>query len=213
MFFLNRSIRSVPVLIFELLGTFLHFVRIRIMEVFIINKKHFINGVFNISRRSMSLLLLGIILLAGGCSSSVKSTPQDKNITAIKTVLEHQFTGPNAEFIDGLDNIPKLEQYYEKRYKSYFTEDMYRRFISAHAYDYLLMAHNSDKQIKVNQVSVESDESTEGAYNFKVVILYDTEGTNQGSAEVSGRVKFNKEGKIASISYLDDGGLSTELRN
>ncbi|WP_423410510.1 hypothetical protein AABM38_11525 [Heyndrickxia sp. MSNUG] len=161
----------------------------------------------------MSLLLLGFILLAGGCSSSVKSTPEDKNITAIKTVLKHQFTGPTAEFIEGLDNTKKLEQYYEKSYKSFFTEDMYTKFISAHAYDYLLMAHNSEQQLKVDQVSVESDKTTEGTYKFKVVVLYDTEGTNQGSAEVSGRVKFNKEGKIASISYLDDGGLSTELRN
>lgn len=161
----------------------------------------------------MSLLLLGFILLASGCSSSVKSTPEDKNITAIKTVLKHQFTGPTAEFIEGLHNTQKLEQYYEKSYKSYFTEDMYTKFISAHAYDYLLMAHNSDEQLKVDQVSVESDKSTEGTYKFKVVVLYDTERTNQGSAEVSGRVKFNKEGKIARISYSDDGGLSTELRN
>ncbi|WP_335377595.1 hypothetical protein [Bacillus sp. JJ1122] len=181
--------------------------------MFKINKNRFINGVFNISRISISLLLLGIILFMGGCSSSVKSTPQDKNITAIKTVLEHQFTGPNEEFIEGLDNIPKLEQYYEKRYKSYFTEDMYNRFIVAHAYDYLLMAHNNGKQIKVDTVSVKSIESTEGTYTYKVVVLYGKEGSNQESAEVSGRAKFSKDGKIASIKYLDDGGLSEELRN
>ncbi|WP_335432932.1 hypothetical protein [Bacillus sp. JJ1609] len=161
----------------------------------------------------MSLLLLGFMIIAVGCSSSVKSTPQDKNITVIKTVLKHQFTGPNEEFIEGIDNIPKLEQYYEKRYKSYFTEDMYNRFIAAHAYDYLLMAHNNGKQINVDTVSVESIDSKEGTYTFKVAVLYDIEESNQGSAEVSGRVNFNKEGKIAGIKYLDDGGLSEELRN
>jgi hypothetical protein len=183
------------------------------MEVFLIKKNDLFNGVINISRISMSLFLIGVIIIAAGCSSSVKSTPEDKNITVIKTVLKHQFTGPNEEFIEGLDNIPKLEKYYEKRYKSYFTEDMYNRFIAAHAYEYLLMAHNNGKQIKVDTVSVERIESKEDAYTFKVVVLFNKDGSNQGSAEVSGRVNFNKEGKIASINYLDADGLSKELRN
>lgn len=153
-----------------------------------------------------------VILFVVGCSSSVKSTPQDKSITALKTVLEHQFTGPDSEFIEGLDNIAKLEQYYEKRYKSYFTNDMYTKFIAPHAYDYLLMAHNNGQQIKVDTVSVECNESTEDSNNFKVVVLYAQEGSNQKSAEITGTVYFHKEGKIASITYLADGGLSKELR-
>jgi PBP1b-binding outer membrane lipoprotein LpoB len=161
----------------------------------------------------MSLLLLGIILLVVGCSSNVKSAPKDQNIATIKTVLEHQFTGPEQEFVEGLDNIAKLEQYYEERYKAYFTEDMFNKFISAHAYDYLLMAHNNVQQIKADTVSVEKDGSTEGTYRFKMAVLYGEEGSNLKSAEVSGKVIFNKEGKITSIQYLNDGGLSEALRN
>lgn len=160
----------------------------------------------------MSLLFLGVILLVAGCSSNVKSMPKDQNIATVKTVLEHQFTGPEQEFIEGLDNIAKLEQYYEERYKAYFTEDMFNKFTSAHAYDYLLMAHNNGQQIKADTVSVESGESTEGSYSFKIAVLYGEDGSNQKSAEVSGKAIFNKEGKITSIQYLNDGGLSEALR-
>jgi PBP1b-binding outer membrane lipoprotein LpoB len=176
-------------------------------------KNSVFNGVIKYSCISMSLLLLGIILFLAGCSSDVESKTQDQNITTIKTVLKHQFTGPDQEFVEGLDNIEKLEQYYEERYKAYFTEEMFNKFISAHAYDYLLTAHNNGQQIKADTVSVEKDELTEGNYLFKLVVLHGEEESNQKSAEVSGKVIFNKEGKITSIKYLNDGGLSEELRN
>ncbi|MCM3666531.1 hypothetical protein M3204_19095 [Mesobacillus subterraneus] len=172
-----------------------------------------IKKIFKYSRLSMSLLLLGIILFLAGCSSDVESKTQDQSITTIKTVLEHQFTGPDQEFVEGLDNTEKLEQYYEERYKAYFTDEMDNKFISAHAYDYLLMAHNNGQQIKVDTVSVEREKSTEGSYSFKMAVLYGEDGSNQKSAEVSGKVIFNKEGKITSIKYLNDGGLSEELSN
>lgn len=181
--------------------------------MFKINKVQLFNREIKYFRISMSLLLLGVLLLVAGCSSNVKSMPKDPNIATIKTVLEHQFTGPEQEFIEGLDNIAKLEQYYEERYKAYFTEDMYNKFISAHAYDYLLQAHNNGQQLKADTVSVESDGSTEGSYLFKVAVLHGEKGSNQKSAEVSGKVNFNKEGKITSIKFLNDGGLSEALRN
>ena len=43
--------------------------------------------------------------------------------------------------------------------------------------------------------------------------MYGEDASNQKSAEVSGKVIFNKEGKITSIKYLNDGGLSEALRN
>jgi hypothetical protein len=183
------------------------------MEVLKIKKNYLFNRVMNIKRLSMSLLLIGMFLFLTGCSSSVNSSGEDQNISAIKTVLEHQFTGPDSEFIEGLDNTEKLEQYYEKRFRPYFTEERYTSFIASQAYDYLLMAYNNGVQIKAEKVTVEGIESTDGVYHFKVVVVYDKEGNNQKSAEVSGKATLNKEGKIASIQYLNDGGLSHELKN
>jgi hypothetical protein len=162
-----------------------------------------------ISRIMLSVLLLGVLLFIGGCSSSVKSTSQDPNITAIQTVLGHQFTGPDPEFIEGLDNTEKLESYYEEKYKSHFTEERYNSFISTLAYQYVLAAHNNGQLIKVDKVKVEKEED---AYTFKVTVLYGKEDSGQDSAEVTGKVKI-KEGKITSIQYLDDGGLTEKLSN
>ncbi|AZB40996.1 hypothetical protein CEF21_00800 [Bacillus sp. FJAT-42376] len=168
-------------------------------------------------QRKISSLLLFVLLVTAGCSLSVKNVPQnsnqDPNITAIKQVLHSQLTGPDSEFINGLDNIPKLEQYYEKRYKSYFTEEMYNSFVSAYAYNYLLMAHVKGQQLKVDAVNVKRIDSKDDIYDFKALVLYGKKGSNQKSAEVSGSVNFNKEGKITGITYSEDDGLSKELKD
>jgi hypothetical protein len=162
-----------------------------------------------INRKILSLLLLSVLLFAAGCSSTVKSS-QDPNITAIKTVLEHQFTGPDPEFVEGLDDTEKLEQYYEKRYKPYFTEERFNSFIATTAFQYALVAYNNGKEINVDQVDVEKEED---AYAFKVTVLYGKEGSDLESAEVTGRVKFNEDGKITNLQYLNDSGLSEKLGN
>ncbi|MCM3572351.1 hypothetical protein M3172_04065 [Mesobacillus subterraneus] len=159
---------------------------------------------------SLSLLLSCVLLFVTGCFATDKPLSKDPNITALQTVLEHQFTGPDPEFIEGSDNIEKLEQYYEKRYKPYFTEERYNSFISTSAYQYILVALNNDKQIKMDKVKVEKDEDT---YTFKMTVLYGKEESSQNSAEVTGRAKFNNEGKITSIQYLNDDGLSEKLSN
>ena len=172
----------------------------------------------------MSFLLLGII---SGCTSSntLTSTPQDKNLTTIKTVIDKQFTGPDLKLIEMLtskENVtvigkdgevtqPKsstdLEKYYEKIYQPYFTEKMYNSFIAAYASHYQFLANKSGYQIKVDKIDIKEDEKSEGAYEFKVNVLYGKDGSKQKNAEVSGRVDFNKDGKITNIRYLDDGGL------
>ncbi|WNF24806.1 hypothetical protein [Mesobacillus jeotgali] len=163
-----------------------------------------------IYRLTFKLFLSCILLFVAGCSTSVKSTSQDPNIIALKTVLEHQFTGPDQEFIEGTDNIEKLEQYYEKRYQPYFTEERYNSFIATTAFQYVLVAYNNGKEIKVEKVDVEKEED---AYTFKVTVWYGKKDGDQESAEVTGRVKFNEEGKITNIQYLNDDGLSENLSN
>ncbi|WP_079508775.1 hypothetical protein [Mesobacillus jeotgali] len=163
-----------------------------------------------LTRLMLSLLLLVVLLFVAGCSSTVKSTSKDPNMTAIKTVLEHQFTGPDSEFIEGTENTEKLEEYYEKRYKSYFTEERYNSFIAASAYTYVLLAYNNDKEIKAEKVDVRTEE---GWYHFNVTVSYGEAGNGQNSAEVTGKAKINDDGKITNVQYLNDGGLTSNLEN
>ena len=61
--------------------------------------------------------------------------------------------------------------------------------------------------MKVDHIDVDSSETTEGTYDFKATLLTEKEGSEQQTAEVSGRVTFNSDDKITSIRYLDESGL------
>lgn len=158
---------------------------------------------FNKARIVTPLLLFGIMLFMASCSSSAT---QEKHIEAISTVLKHQLNGPDLEVIEWEDPA-KIESYYEKLYKSYFTEEMYTSFISTYAFHYHLTAYNGGYEMKVDHIEVDSSETTEGTYDFKATLLTEKEGSEQQTAEVSGRVTFNSDDKITSIRYLDESGL------
>ncbi len=180
----------------------------------------------------MTFLLLGIFLVSG-CSSSenLKSTPQDKNISTIKTVLKHQFTGPDLKLVelyesgesatviekDGKVTLPKsptkLEKYYKKMFQDYFTEKMYNNFIAAYAFNYQFMANKNGYQIKAGDIDIKEDGTTKEAYKFNVNVFYKKDGMEQKKAVVSGRVNFDKDGKIILIRYLDDGELIKAMNN
>ncbi|MEE6449854.1 hypothetical protein RAH41_04685 [Gottfriedia acidiceleris] len=180
----------------------------------------------------MSFLLSGVVIVTG-CSStnSVKSTAQDQNVKTTKTVLEKQFTGPDIKLTDMLtsaENVTvigkdgegtqpqknsELEKYYEKTYQPYFTEKMYNNFIAAYALNYQFLAQKSGYQMNVDNIDIKKIENIEGAYEFKVNLLYGKDGSKQKQAEVSGRVYFNKDGKITNIRYLDDGEFIKVMNN
>lgn len=194
-------------------------------------KLNLFNRESSVSRILMSFLLLGIILVTGCSSTTVKSTTQDKNITTIKTVLNQQFTGPDLKLVElqeseeNLTVIGKngkvkqsespteLEKYYDKLYRAYFTEKMYDKFLAAYAYYYQFMAHKNGYQLKVENIDIKKIDTTEGAYEFNVSVLYGKDGSKQKNAEVSGRVYFNKDGKINYIRYLDNGELNKAMIN
>ncbi|MES9683654.1 hypothetical protein ABWK22_12155 [Gottfriedia acidiceleris] len=180
----------------------------------------------------MSVFLFGIILVAGCSSSSTLiSTTQNKNVMTLKTVLKQQFTGPDEIFhvlfapkdnftiIEKggevtLQNIPtKLEQYAKKHYQKYFTENTFNNFITVHAFRYQLIASTQGYYIKPDGIEIKKVKKTERTYDFKVNVIYEKSGIKQQNAEVSGRVNFNKDGKITFIRYLDDGGLIKAMNN
>ena len=185
------------------------------------------------SRLTIITFLLSGIVLVAGCSSSntLISIPQDKNIMTIKTVLKQQFTGPddifhvlfapkdNFTIIQKggdvtLQNIPtKIEKYTKKHYQKYFTENTFNNFMAVHAFRYQFIASTQGYYIKPDGIEINKVKTTEGSYDFKVNVIYEKNGVKQQNAEVSGRVNFNKDGKITFIKYLDDGELITAMNN
>ncbi|WP_079529260.1 hypothetical protein [Halobacillus hunanensis] len=187
----------------------------------------------NVSRIFKAFLLSGIFLLIVGCSSSdtSKTTPQDENITTIETVLEHQFTGPDQKLIELLDDPnnqtiigkegdngssetkpTELDLYLEETYKSYFTEDMYDKFIGSYALGYHTAAYNNGYQLEVKNIDIKQNDTTENAYDFTVNVQYQKENSQEMTFEVTGRAHIYEEGKISNIDFSDDDGLLEALK-
>ncbi|UOQ83432.1 hypothetical protein [Gracilibacillus salinarum] len=169
-------------------------------------------------------LLLATFSLAS-CSSESQTIAEDNNITTIKTVLQEQFTGPDLEMINLLEkpenasiikeeetsppeNPTALDKLLEKKYKTYFTDTMYDKFIGAYAMDFQTSAYYGNYQISVKNIDVKQSESAESSYDFRVNVLYQKEGNKEEKAEISGKAIVNEESRIAKIDYLDDGDLT-----
>lgn len=185
----------------------------------------------SISRITKSILLFAVFLIFFvGCSST--NISQDGNITTIETVLENQFTGPDQEFIEllnspenvtiigddseasdeDLETFSELDLYLEEKYKSFFTPNMYNKFIATYALGYQVAAFNGGFEIETDNIYIEKSDTIKGSYDFIANILYHKEGNEQMTAEVSGKAEINEESKITSIRFLDDNGLMDVLK-
>lgn len=184
--------------------------------------------IYKIKMTFFTLFLLMVACSLVGCSSETEDRAEDENITTIKTVLQEQFTGPDQELIDLLEdpqnatiigeeetstpqNPTELDIYLEEKYKSYFTDNMYDEFIRAYAMQFQISAYESNYQISVESIDVKQNESVEGAYDFTVNVLYQKEDNEEKKAVVSGRAHIYEDGKISNIDFVDDGGLSKIL--
>ncbi|MFD2924303.1 hypothetical protein [Halobacillus naozhouensis] len=187
----------------------------------------------NAFRIVKTFLLSGILVLMVGCSSSdtLKTEPQDENITTIKTVLEHQFTAPDPELIELLEDPnnqtiigkegdkgasetkpTELDLYLEETYKSYFTRDMYNKFIGTYALGYHTVSYNNGYQLEVKNIEIKQNDTTNNAYGFTVDVQYQKENNPKMTSEVTGRAHIYEEGKISNIVLSDDDGLLKALK-
>lgn len=159
---------------------------------------------------------------------NMASMEDEENITAIETILNHQFNGPDYKLIElweekatiiggnGETSAPeqptKLDKYLAELYQPYFTDNMYEKYLSSFAMSYQTPAYKNGYEIKVAAIDIK--EKTEDAYDFKVSVIYHKNGeSKQNTAEVTGSVHIYEPGKIASIKFLNDSGLLKTLIN
>ncbi|WP_281975220.1 hypothetical protein [Halobacillus litoralis] len=177
-------------------------------------------------------LLLGVCLAFTACSSvnTSESASKDQNINIIESVLKQQFTGPDQELMDLLDDPEnstiigngetsnpeeptRLDLYLEEKYQPYFSESMYDEFIGTYAMGYHVEAYNNDYQFEAENIDIENSDDAERAYDFIVKVLYKKEGTEESSSKVTGRININEKGEITNFRLMDDDGLSKLLRS
>ncbi|SET80046.1 hypothetical protein SAMN05421676_108109 [Salinibacillus kushneri] len=175
-------------------------------------------------KRMLPLFLLVALLFVTACSSDTgsNSTPKDKNISTLKTVLEHTFTGPDEKLNELLvpENVQnigddgeevkteepnELEKYVEELYKPLFTEDMFNEYVGTYALSYNI----TENQMKVNDITVEQSETNKNIYDFTAKVEY--QGTETKVYDVEGQANFSDEGKISELKFYTDNGLSEAL--
>lgn len=179
--------------------------------------------------RKIFFLFIGAGLLLAACSSAGSSDGASTDEEKIKSVLEQQFTGPDQQLMKLLDDPEnrtvigkeestpeeptELDLYLEDNYKSYFSESMYETFIGSYAMDYHNAASTTGYQFKPENIEIEANDTTEGAYDFTVDVLYQKKGSEEKKATVTGRVNVSDEGTITRYLLKDDEGLSMSLRS
>jgi hypothetical protein len=171
----------------------------------------------------LSLMVLMSIFLVVSCS---QKNEDDQYRLAISKVLEHQFTGPDEEFMDLIWN-PKyktvvnnkeenheLDKYIAEEYGPFFTESGLDSFMAAFGTQFPTYAHDSGYKLSLKDVTIEQSENIPYRYTFIAKVGYQKNGEEEKSANVEGEVSFSTkdEGKISVFKYVNDNGLSDDLR-
>ncbi|MFS1514406.1 hypothetical protein VQL36_18550 [Chengkuizengella sp. SCS-71B] len=179
-----------------------------------------------VKKQALVITLLTLVILTVGCSSETESAIENENIIVIKSVLQQQFTTdqewvelyekvstlveqipPDLELIEKI--ITEGDSYIETKYKSYFTENMYEKFIILYATQFQIYTNFI---FNVESVDVIQNEFTKGAYDFTVNVIYKKGNEEEKKAKVIGRAHIYEQGKISNIDYRDYGGLYEALK-
>ncbi|WP_066070385.1 hypothetical protein [Neobacillus soli] len=137
--------------------------------------------------------------------------------TVIEKVLEHQFTGPDEEFIElnNKEDIQKLGKYYVEVYGPYFTESGLETFIAAFGTQYPSDAYYNGYKLSLKNITIEQSENIPYRYSFIATVGCQKNGDEEKTASVNGEVLFStkEEGKIQGFRYMNDNSLTDLLRS
>jgi hypothetical protein len=180
------------------------------------------------------VIMFTVFLFLIGCTlySNSETETKDRNIITIENVLSTQFTGPDQKLIELMNSKENwtiigdhnkssdqesnsktdLDLYLEQKYKDYFTEEMYSKFIRTYALDYQASAFYGGYKIETENIDIKHNDTTEGAYDFLVKVRCIDKENEQSIANVSGRAYFYNTSKISSIRFFDDEHLLEVLK-
>ncbi|WP_258871495.1 DUF4367 domain-containing protein [Halobacillus trueperi] len=146
------------------------------------------------------------LFITAGCASTQYSgeNTEEENTTEddVTMVLEQIFSGPEKELAQLYEeeNYEEISNYYMDQFEPYFTEKYMDQAVKTNLLrSFHQKAYGNDVHMEIGNMSVEQSEETETAYDFEMQILI----SNGETADVSGRVNTNEEGKITRIHYND----------
>ncbi|WP_273853526.1 DUF4367 domain-containing protein [Guptibacillus spartinae] len=158
------------------------------------------------------ILLIAIMLIVtAGCASNQSASENTKEENTPKddvtTVLNQIFSGPDEELAQLYkeEEYEEVSNYYINNFKPYFTEDYMEHAMNTNLLNsFHLKAFGKGVEMSIGKINVEQSEDTATAYDFDIQVNV----SNGQTADVSGRVNTNEEGKITQIRYMDPQSLS-----
>ncbi|MGP4062862.1 hypothetical protein [Halobacillus sp. H74] len=148
--------------------------------------------------------------------SSDSSSPKEsmEGEETVRTYLEYEFTGPGKALRQALDEShTELFTYVERQYKPLFPEDNYEKFVNEnYVMNWMPFAYEAGYELEPVDIQIDKVEDIENdAYQFEIEVEYSKDEEIE-TANVSGRINTNDQGKISVIRIQDD-GLNEKLRN
>ncbi|ASF40671.1 hypothetical protein CEH05_16530 [Halobacillus halophilus] len=132
----------------------------------------------------------------------------------VRTYLKNELTGPDKELKQALsESNDAVLDYVNEHYKSLFTEDNFETFINKYyVMVWLPYAYDVGYELEPIDIQTEKVEDIENdAYHFEVEVQYSKDG-EVGTANVTGRINTNDQGKITVIRFKDN-RLEDKLRD
>ncbi|MRX73684.1 hypothetical protein GJU40_16200 [Bacillus lacus] len=180
------------------------------------------------SKKRKSLLWFGLLVFVFGSLLGACSKTEDSNTAVIKTVLEHEFFGPDEKLMDLMWN-PKyktvvndkeenkeLDQYLEEKYGPYFTDNGLYLFVAAFGgTSYQTFAHDSGYTLNLKSVDAEQNKDLPNFYTFTAKVGYQKGDEKEKTGTVQGNVTFseNEKGEMTKFQYDGDDELRKILQD
>lgn len=168
----------------------------------------------------MPIMLTGILLLAAGCSETVKEganeveSDREQNIRA---VLNELLNGPSEEqekILEGPDGdlekyVKRFDEYNNEHFKPYLSERFYEGFLNTNGTLMFLRLAYPDYELKTEDITLEERENY---YTFTVNVSYTNNKSKESKAmNIKGNVQTNEEKKVTSIHIVNFEDFRTAL--
>ncbi|MBB6451692.1 hypothetical protein HNQ94_000113 [Salirhabdus euzebyi] len=164
------------------------------------------------SKHILTTAVVAIFFIVGGylltdkfIMDQANPTPLDENKKTIQTYLEKEFTGPNEELSNILDNgiiSPEFNAYREETYGDLVAN--FKNMVNLnHILVFLIDAHMNGYQLNPKTIDIQEIEDTQNnVYNYKVEVEY-SKGNQVNTATVTGIINLDENGKISMIRKMD----------
>lgn len=160
------------------------------------------------------MILLGILLLATGCTNSETSEDNSEESGSqsaaeqnIEAFLENVFSGPTEEYeeafsgkVEDLERrSERISEYYQNNFEPYLSESLLEGFINSNGATQFLRFAYPDYVWATKEITLEESEDY---YTFAAEVSYTKkESDESGTFTINGNIQTDEEGVIMGIQY------------